>query len=71
MHRWGAPPAASTLDTLAGVVKLVYTQVLGTCAARREGSSPFSRTKVVASEIRLWALKWVKLRVYSYKVGYV
>jgi hypothetical protein len=32
------------LDTLAGVVKLVYTQVLGTCAARREGSSPFSRT---------------------------
>jgi hypothetical protein len=26
------------------VVKLVYTQVLGTCAERREGSSPFSRT---------------------------
>jgi hypothetical protein len=26
-------------------VKLVYTQDLGSCAERREGSSPFSRTE--------------------------
>ena len=32
------------LGSPAGVVKLVYTQDLGSCAARREGSSPFSRT---------------------------
>ena len=28
----------------AGVVKLVDTQVLGTCGASRGGSSPFART---------------------------
>jgi hypothetical protein len=27
------------------MVELVDTQVLGTCALRREGSSPFIRTK--------------------------
>jgi hypothetical protein len=30
--------------TYADVVKLVYTLVLGTSVARREGSSPFIRT---------------------------
>jgi hypothetical protein len=38
------PRGSTKLDKAAGVVKLVYTQVLGTCAERREGSSPFSRT---------------------------
>jgi hypothetical protein len=44
-HQGTDQPRGSTkLDKAAGVVKLVYTQVLGTCAERREGSSPFSRT---------------------------
>ena len=42
---------AGKLGRLAGVVKLVYTQDLGSCAARREGSSPFFRTKITAENV--------------------
>ena len=38
------PAGVDKLGEPAGVVKLVYTQDLGSCAFEREGSSPFSRT---------------------------
>jgi hypothetical protein len=37
------------------MVELVDTQVLGTCALRREGSSPFIRTKIKIE--RIWIIK--------------
>lgn len=39
------------LARYARVVELVDTLVLGTSAARREGSSPFSRTKINAPRL--------------------
>ena len=37
---------AIAIATHADVVELVDTHALGACAARREGSSPFIRTKI-------------------------
>ena len=45
---WGR--AGLTLTLAAGVVKLADTQDLGSCAFGREGSSPFSGTRFVASD---------------------
>ena len=38
-------PCASLTVSYADVVELVDTHALGACASRREGSSPFIRTK--------------------------
>ena len=38
---------ASLTNHYADVVELVDTHALGACASRREGSSPFIRTKVL------------------------
>ena len=40
-------PCASLTISYADVVELVDTHALGACASRREGSSPFIRTKVL------------------------
>ena len=40
-------PCASLTVSYADVVELVDTHALGACASRREGSSPFIRTKVL------------------------
>ena len=37
----------SSTSSYADVVELVDTHALGACASRREGSSPFIRTKVL------------------------
>ena len=37
---------------VAGVVELADTQDLGSCAARREGSSPFSGTSTISPVTR-------------------
>ena len=40
-------PCASLTVSYADVVELADTHALGACASRREGSSPFIRTKVL------------------------
>ena len=42
-----------------GVVELADTQVLGTCLARGEGSSPFAPTSKKASEVTILEHKFV------------
>ena len=40
-------PCASLTVSYADVVELVDTHALGACASRREGSSPFIRTRIL------------------------
>ena len=41
----GSSPTSTTINVLCAGGEMVDTQVLGTCAERREGSSPSPRTK--------------------------